>query len=241
MVHTSVQLVGFWKLTYLHLQGCRFVPYTSSETTRHRWYRAASKYWISRAWLWFRAQPLQPWDTLWPWDICWDASPTPDANHQQDYNFLGSGKKNFTAHCYWEGYSIPGYISNHLLFETHVLLSLSPKKTSRPYRCFVFFMFSPIDIPRWWFQIFFIFTPGEMIHFDEHIFQMGWSHHLAFAFFFRRFASEPRDLGLHFVVLACVEISWGAMGGDFLSAAMRFSSLHPPKKKNGGGGWNIAL
>ena len=34
---------------------------------------------------------------------------------------------------------------------------------------------------RWWFQIFFIFTPipGEMIQFDEHIFQMGWfNHHL---------------------------------------------------------------
>ena len=30
--------------------------------------------------------------------------------------------------------------------------------------------------PRWWFQIFFIFTPipGEMIQFDEHIFQMDW-------------------------------------------------------------------
>ena len=28
---------------------------------------------------------------------------------------------------------------------------------------------------RWWFQTFFIFTPipGEMIQFDEHIFQMG--------------------------------------------------------------------
>ena len=26
---------------------------------------------------------------------------------------------------------------------------------------------------RWWFQIFFIFTPREMIQFDKHIFQMG--------------------------------------------------------------------
>ena len=35
---------------------------------------------------------------------------------------------------------------------------------------------------RWWFRIFFIFTPkiGEMIHFDEHIFQMGWNHQLVF-------------------------------------------------------------
>ncbi len=31
-------------------------------------------------------------------------------------------------------------------------------------------------------QIFFIFTPifGEMIQFDEHIFQMGWNHQLVF-------------------------------------------------------------
>ena len=29
----------------------------------------------------------------------------------------------------------------------------------------------------WWFQIFFIFIPGEMIQFDEHIFQMGWFNH----------------------------------------------------------------
>ena len=32
---------------------------------------------------------------------------------------------------------------------------------------------------RWWFQIFFVFTPnlGEDSHFDEHIFQMGWFNH----------------------------------------------------------------
>ena len=35
---------------------------------------------------------------------------------------------------------------------------------------------------RWWFELFLIFTPypGEMmnfIHFDEHIFQMGWFNH----------------------------------------------------------------
>ena len=34
-------------------------------------------------------------------------------------------------------------------------------------------------LARWWFQIFLIFTPnpGEMIQFDEHIFQMGWFNH----------------------------------------------------------------
>ena len=33
---------------------------------------------------------------------------------------------------------------------------------------------------RWWLERFSIFTPipGEMIQFDEHIFQMGWSHRL---------------------------------------------------------------
>jgi len=33
-------------------------------------------------------------------------------------------------------------------------------------------------IYRWWFEIFFIFTPkpGEDSHFDKHIFQMGWHH-----------------------------------------------------------------
>ena len=32
---------------------------------------------------------------------------------------------------------------------------------------------------RWWFQIFFTFTPipGEDFQFDEHIFQMGWFNH----------------------------------------------------------------
>ena len=32
----------------------------------------------------------------------------------------------------------------------------------------------------WWFQTFFIFTPipGEMIQFDDHIFQIGGNHHL---------------------------------------------------------------
>ena len=33
---------------------------------------------------------------------------------------------------------------------------------------------------RWWFQTFFIFhipIPGEMIQFDEHLFQMGWFNH----------------------------------------------------------------
>ncbi len=32
----------------------------------------------------------------------------------------------------------------------------------------------------WWFQTFFMFPPilGDMIQFDEHIFQMGWNHQL---------------------------------------------------------------
>ena len=35
----------------LQFQGCRFVPYTFSETIRHRWYQARSKYWcFTRLW-----------------------------------------------------------------------------------------------------------------------------------------------------------------------------------------------
>ena len=37
----------------------------------------------------------------------------------------------------------------------------------------------------WWFQIFFIFSPnlGDMIQFDDHIFQMGWFNHQLEQFF----------------------------------------------------------
>ncbi len=39
---------------------------------------------------------------------------------------------------------------------------------------------SSMTVARWWFQLLFIFTFswGEMIHFDEHVFQMGWNHQL---------------------------------------------------------------
>ena len=36
-------------------------------------------------------------------------------------------------------------------------------------------------LTRWWqlkYVLMFIPIPGEMIQFDEHIFQMGWNHHL---------------------------------------------------------------
>ena len=44
----------------------------------------------------------------------------------------------------------------------------------------------PWKLTRWWFQIFF-FSPllGEMIQFDDHIFQMGWNHQLANMFFLK--------------------------------------------------------
>ena len=35
-------------------------------------------------------------------------------------------------------------------------------------------MVSKSYISRWWFHVCFTFHPGEMIQFDEHIFQMGW-------------------------------------------------------------------
>ena len=34
--------------------------------------------------------------------------------------------------------------------------------------------FSAWKKPRWWFHIFFTPKIGEMIQFDEHVFQMGW-------------------------------------------------------------------
>ena len=47
------------------------------------------------------------------------------------------------------------------------------------------------NFSRCWFQTFFIFTPnlGEMIQFDEHIFQMGWFNHqpVLHMFFFSKF------------------------------------------------------
>ena len=40
--------------------------------------------------------------------------------------------------------------------------------------------------PRWWFQIFFIFTPiwGRWTQLDEHIFQRGWNHQLGRVFLY---------------------------------------------------------
>ncbi len=42
------------------------------------------------------------------------------------------------------------------------------------------YTYTPEKTTRWWFQLFLMFTPilGEMIQFDEHIFHMGWNHHL---------------------------------------------------------------
>ena len=36
------------------------------------------------------------------------------------------------------------------------------------------------NLTGWWFQtVFILFLPGEMIQFDDHIFQRGWNHQLA--------------------------------------------------------------
>ena len=48
---------------------------------------------------------------------------------------------------------------------------------------------------RWWFQTFFIFVPilGEMMQFDEHIFQMGWFNHQPDLYFLKlRFFFEDK-------------------------------------------------
>ena len=60
---------------------------------------------------------------------------------------------------------------------------------------------SAVDSRSWWWQLkyFFIFSPkiGEMIQFDEHIFQMGWNHHLeifcSFAYLLPKLRVSPSD------------------------------------------------
>ncbi len=51
-------------------------------------------------------------------------------------------------------------------------------------------------VSRWWFQIFFIFTPiwGRWTQFDEHIFQMGWKHQLGL--FVRQISPDRFPFGL---------------------------------------------
>ena len=62
---------------------------------------------------------------------------------------------------------------------------LNPQATS--YKCWklcnhFFIFFQESNITRWWqlkYLFMFIPIPGEMIQFDEHMFQMGWfNHHL---------------------------------------------------------------
>ena len=147
MVHTFVQLVGFWKLTYI-FKVADLSPKNIFGNKPPQMVPMHLNIGETRAWRLDSGPNLQPWDTLWPWGICWDASPTPDANHQQDYNFLGSGiqKKKLHFPLLRGGvFSIPGYISNHLLSETHVFfLPPSPKKNiAAVYRCFLFLYFFP--------------------------------------------------------------------------------------------------
>ena len=81
--------------------------------------------------------------------------------------------------------------------------------TGRPHRCYADMLvlggcFLSRKISRWWFY-FFIFTPifGEMIQFDEHIFQMGWNHQLDLGFsFFRCFACNGHGSASWFFELA---------------------------------------
>ena len=55
----------------------------------------------------------------------------------------------------------------------------------------------PMGISRWWFQIFFIFTPiwGRFPFWLYNIFQMGWNHQLGICFFFWIFWSPIFTLG----------------------------------------------
>ena len=70
----------------------------------------------------------------------------------------------------------------------------SLKLTARTWKCTVLKMKfllrpGPFSGARWWFQIFFIFTPiwGKLTHFDKHIFQMGWNHQPGCFVSFREF------------------------------------------------------
>ena len=70
----------------------------------------------------------------------------------------------------------------------------SLKLTARTWTCMVLKMKfllgpGPFSGARWWFQIFFIFTPiwGKWTHFDKHIFQMGWNHQPGCFVSFREF------------------------------------------------------
>ena len=53
---------------------------------------------------------------------------------------------------------------------------------------------SPKDMGTWWWQLkYFLFSPlpGEMIQFDEHIFQMGWNRQLIY--FWKRNSNFPKN------------------------------------------------
>ena len=66
------------------------------------------------------------------------------------------------------------------------------------------FCIMKLIVTRWWFQICLEFSslPWEMIQFDEHIFQMGWNHHLisvdASENVGRRLVYSPRNFDLLF-------------------------------------------
>ena len=77
---------------------------------------------------------------------------------------------------------------------------------------------------RWWFQSVFIFTPkiGEMIQFDEHIFQRGWKAPTSVvAQCFVRFLSLRKFLWHLFLL-------WN---GRFNGVLLLFSSGFPSKKR----------
>ena len=52
-------------------------------------------------------------------------------------------------------------------------------RIGRGFKHFLYLFTPPQKMARWSFQIIFLFSPlfGEMIQFDEHIFQMGWFNH----------------------------------------------------------------
>ena len=92
----------------------------------------------------------------------------------------------------------------------------------------VFAVYISLYLSRWWFQIFFIFTPkiGEDYHFDKHIFQMGWFNHqpVLLCFMFFNHLNHSKQLviaSLDFFSLPGVGIPWNAMWIWFVHSAVR--------------------
>ena len=80
------------------IRGCRFVPYTNSDSIRHRWYQAGSRYWwVPRVW------KLDSGPNLHPWNQALVCLSTP-IHHQASFRFL--------KECRWQ------HVQGHRIMST---------------------------------------------------------------------------------------------------------------------------